>query len=48
MTTVVIGISARTAVSISMPVWPNAKSPMKFMQNFSGLAILAPITRGIP
>ena len=48
MTMLVIGISARTAVSISVPVWPNARSPMKFMQNLSGLAIFEPIASGMP
>jgi len=35
-TMVVIGIRARMPVSKSSPVMPNAASPLKFTQNFSG------------
>jgi len=38
----------RTAVSKSSPVMPNAASPMKFTQNFSGAASLAPMMSPSP
>src|SRR2546422_6715630 len=47
-TTVVIGMPHRTAVSKSSPVMPNAASPMKFTQNLSGAASLAPMIRPRP
>jgi len=40
--------SALTAVSRSSPVMPNAASPMKFTQNLSGAAALAPMIRPSP
>ena len=47
-TMVSMGISARTAISKSSPVMPNAASPMKFTQNFSGAASFAPMMRPRP
>ena len=47
-TIVVIGLPDLTAVSISNPDIPKAPSPIKFKQNLSGIAIFAPIIKGIP
>ena len=47
-TTVQMGRFSRTAVSKSRPVMPNAASPMKFTQNLSGAASLAPMARPSP
>jgi len=47
-TIVVMGMPQRTAVSKSSPVMPNAASPMKFTQNLSGAASLAPMIRPSP
>ena len=43
-----MGMPQRTAVSKSSPVIPNAASPMKFTQNLSGAASLAPMIRPRP
>src|SRR5262245_52079308 len=43
-----MGIPQRTAVSKSRPVMPNAASPMKFAQNLSGAATLAPMIKPSP
>ena len=42
-TMVMMGNSARTAVSMSMPTDPKAKSPMTLITCLSGSAILAPM-----
>ena len=47
-TTVSVGILDLTAVSKSKPIIPNAASPIKFTQNFSGSASLAPMISPSP
>ena len=47
-TTVMMPMSLRAAVSMSMPLMPNEASPMKLMHSFSGAASFAPMMRPRP